>query len=208
MYKNLIFDYDGTLGDSYPLLNEALQHALRLHGIAASETETMRELKISVGHAARKYAAEASSAEELLRDMYAYYDTIVFDRCRLCPGVRALLDTAGARGIRCFVYTHTGGVVSDYLTALGIRAHFTDLMTGDEDFPRKPAPAALLALCARNGIDPAEALMIGDRDIDIAAGINAGIDGCLFDPDGYYADTEVPVKYRVHTMDRIIDFLA
>ncbi len=207
MYKDLIFDYDGTIGDSYPLFNESFQHAIHLHGIEATPEETMYQLKISVGHAARYYANEHVAADRLIRDMYAYYDGIILEKCSLCPGVPELLSAARERGLRCFIYTHTGAVVSEYLTALGVRDYFTDLMTGSEDFPRKPDPSALLALCARNGIDPKTALMIGDRDIDIQAGNNAGMEGCLFDPDGFYADSKVSIKYRVTSLDGVIQYL-
>ena len=46
---------------------------------------------------------------------------------------------------------------------------------------------ALRCLLARNAIDPAEAAMVGDRDIDIEAGHNAGMRGVLGTPEGHFA---------------------
>ena len=40
--------------------------------------------------------------------------------------------------------------------------------------------------------------MIGDRDIDLEAGKNAGMDGALFDPEDFYAD--YPAALRFHSM--------
>jgi len=65
-------------------------------------------------------------------------------------------------------------------------------------FPLKPDPTALKFLCEKFAIDVDEALMIGDRDIDIEVGHNAGIKGVLFDPEGFYA--EFPTDYRVSNL--------
>lgn len=206
MYKNLIFDYDGTVADSYPLFNESFQHALSLHGIEADPDQTLRELKISVGHAARQYG-DRVDPNQLTREMYAYYNSIVLERCSLCPGMRELVEAAAARGVRCYIYTHSGKEVEDYLAKLGIRDAFADLMTASENFPRKPDPTALLALCTRNNLDLTESLMVGDRDIDIAVGHNAGMAGCLYDPDNFYDAAVVAAEHNVTSMEQIISLL-
>ena len=58
------------------------------------------------------------------------------------------------------------------------------------NFPRKPAPDALLYLMEKNHMNPAETLMVGDRDIDIDAGHNAGTAGCLYDYEDFYTDAK------------------
>jgi phosphoglycolate phosphatase-like HAD superfamily hydrolase len=66
---------------------------------------------------------------------------------------------------------------------------FADCLIAEEGFPSKPAPDAVLALIARNSLDPAECVMVGDREIDGMSGKNAGIAGALVNypyalPDG------------------------
>ena len=46
--------------------------------------------------------------------------------------------------------------------------------------PMKPAPDAIRYLLDEFQLDPAETIMIGDREIDILSGKNAGIHTCLF----------------------------
>lgn len=206
MYKHLIFDYDGTVADSYPLFNEALQHALSLHGIVDDPANTMRNLKRSVGHAVRAYP-DLVEPKTLSREMYDYYYSITLARCSLCPGMRALLEAAAGRGIDCYIYTHSGSEVASYLEKMGVSDCFADLMTASEKFPRKPDPTALLALCARNGLAPADCLMVGDRDIDVAVGHNAGMHGALYDPDGFYDADVVGAEHNVCTLDALIAVL-
>lgn len=53
-------------------------------------------------------------------------------------------------------------------------------MTGDAHFPRKPNPASLNYLCTKFGIIRTEAVMVGDRPLDVEAGRRAGCrDTCL-----------------------------
>lgn len=206
MYRDLIFDYDGTIADSYPLFNEALQYALKLHGVSAPEEETMAALKQSVGYALKKY--ETVAPYQLLHDeMYSYYEPATVARSSLCPGARELLEAACEKGVRCYLYTHSGSSVCDRLRKMGAYDYFSDFMTSEEKFPRKPDPTALLALCARNEIAPASALMVGDRDIDVWVGHNAGMAGCLYDPDGFYDVKKVAAEHNVRHLSEIIALL-
>ncbi len=206
MYKHLIFDFDGTVADSYPLFNEALQHVLAQHGIVDDPANTMRNLKRSVGVAVRAYPDRIDN-KILSREFFDYYYSIAPLRCSLCPGMRELLDAATARGIRCYIYTHSGSEVGAYLEKMGVREAFADLMTASEKFPRKPDPTALLALCERNGLAVEDCLMIGDRDIDVAVGHNAGMHGALYDPDGFYDAAVVGAEHNVTRLDELIAVL-
>ena len=78
---------------------------------------------------------------------------------------------------------------------------FEDAVLRTDGFPDKPAPDALLALMERNGLKPEECAMVGDRDIDIDAGHNAGMSGVMFDPDGFYAAH--PAEIRARTMEEL-----
>lgn len=163
----------------------------------------MRQLKISVGHALRLFG-DRVPVRRLHDEMYAFYFPAVAESCRLCPGVCELLEAARAKGVRCYIYTHSGREVEGYLERMGVREDFLDLMTGEEKFPRKPDPTALLALCARNQLEVSESLMVGDRDIDIAVAHNAGMAGCLYDPDNFYDAEAVGAEHNVTSLDQVI----
>ena len=78
-------------------------------------------------------------------------------------------------------------------------------MLGDVKYPRKPAPDALLALIKKCDLEPPKCVMIGDRDIDVLAGKNAGMDGILIDDEKYYPDLDV--TYRVSSLSEIKDII-
>ena len=58
-----------------------------------------------------------------------------------------------------------------------LKTGFVDSSNG---FPAKPAPNAVEFICREYGLDKSETVMIGDREIDVLSGKNAGVYGCLF----------------------------
>ena len=60
---------------------------------------------------------------------------------------------------------------------------------------------ALLNLMKKNGLKADECIMVGDRDIDILAGKNAGMVGILMDTEGYYP--QLSVEYRITELKEI-----
>ena len=62
-YTNLIYDFDGTLSDSYPIFTRALLIFLERRGISETYDEALRRLKISVGAALRSYPLEGDEKE-------------------------------------------------------------------------------------------------------------------------------------------------
>jgi HAD superfamily hydrolase (TIGR01549 family) len=97
------------------------------------------------------------------------------------PGVRDLCQRLTTAGIHNFIVTHRRHAsLQLLLTTHDLRASFTHIIAADDAFPRKPAPDAMLYLLTTYGIAAPDALVIGDRELDIRAGQAAGIPTCLF----------------------------
>ena len=79
-------------------------------------------------------------------------------------------------GKRNFIYTHSGKTVYEYLDKWGLSPYITFVLDSTYNFPNKPDPSALQYLLARFDMDPATALMIGDRDNDVLGAARHGID--------------------------------
>ena len=90
------------------------------------------------------------------------------------PLVPYLADLAG-RGLRLAVITNDAEEPAlAHLRAVGVADAFDFVAGYDSGHGAKPGPGQVLAACASLGIDPAEALMVGDSTHDLLAGRAAG----------------------------------
>lgn len=79
-----------------------------------------------------------------------------------------------------YLYTHRGESAIKFLKNYGLFDYFTDFITSQHGFERKPSPNAINYLVDKYGMSHNEAIMIGDRDLDILSAKNAGIHACFF----------------------------
>jgi HAD superfamily hydrolase (TIGR01549 family) len=171
---NILWDFDGTLFDTYPayteLFREVLQHK-------HSAEEIMRELKKSFTHAIRHFAF----TEEQIRESERLGTLLKPEQFLPFPGVEEVLKAAGTN----VIMTHKPRKpLLDILRHYGWERYFADIVAGDDGYPRKPDPASYIYLNGRNKLD----LIIGDRELDILPGKALGIKTCLFQNDTPGAD--------------------
>lgn len=205
MKKHLIWDFDGTLYDTYPQMAQALLLALHDFECEASESEAYALIKITVFYAVTVYAERFSiPVSELLARFYEHHS---HQQAAFTPmvGMAACIGETHLLGCKHYLFTHRDRRAIDQLAADGLDIYFTDSVTHEDGFADKPAPDAILHLIAKHGFSPDEAVMIGDRDIDILSGQAAGVDGILYDPEGFYPD--LSVEARVQTMADITHLL-
>jgi phosphoglycolate phosphatase-like HAD superfamily hydrolase len=80
-----------------------------------------------------------------------------------------------------YIVTHRNRKSLDQLLHAHLMAGlFRDIITKDDQYPRKPDPASIEAILARNHLRLDECMLIGDRPLDLDAGRNAGITICLY----------------------------
>lgn len=205
MFQYYIWDFDGTLFNSYPHMARSFQRALAELDIEETTDEIMVYMKDSVTacieHFLKKYNVEAN-----LRQLYKKYERGGDDASvKPYPHLEDVLRRIVGRGGQNFVYTHRGKDALDYIAAFGMDSLFSDAITSENKFAHKPAPDAINHLVQKHGMDRKAVIMIGDRDIDVISGWNAGVSACLFDPDNYFPNFKV--EYRVKSMPELMETL-
>ena len=199
MIKNLIFDLDGTIINSYPHFVEFFYEVCKKNGVEVpyGRETVYRMLKITVPEAyASLHCEDKMSYEKFYGDFVELY-TKNYQKMTGFEETVTIIREAKKAGKKNYLYTHTGPVAKDILKNLGIFDCFEFVLDASYHFPAKPAPDALLFLAEKNGLDPKECLMIGDRPIDALAGMNAGMVGFLWDEDDIYKD----IKVDYHSKD-------
>jgi len=174
MSRVAVFDLDGTLVDSVDDLAASVNHALATVGLPP---RSRVEIQGFVGEGARVLLERAVAPrlellEPALAAWWVHYEAHCLDRTVAYPGVAELL--AGARRPLAVLTNKPGPLARKIVDGLGLGRRFTEVVGGGEA-PRKPDPAGLLAILARAGASPADAVFVGDSRVDVATGLAAGV---------------------------------
>ncbi len=193
MIQHLIYDFDGTIADSYPLFMRFLHIIAERHHITipCDEETLYRAIKRTgyEGYCAMQ-CEDVLDYTAFMDEFHALQEESRFD-FPVFPEAVEVLRAAVAAGKKNYLYTHTGSVVNQMLEHLGIADCFTFVLDASYSFPLKPAPDALQFLTQKFELDPKTCMMIGDRPIDAHAGMAAGMLGCLWDAEALFPDAKV-----------------
>ena len=174
-----IFDLDGTLLDTLQDLANSVNIALEDFG---QPVRTVEEVRAFVGNGVRKLMQRAvpeGTDEDLGERIYERF-LEVYDReknhyTKPYDGILELIALLKARGIACAVLSNKN---DDAVAAL-CEAHFPYCFEFTQGMrpgvAPKPAPDALFALCTRMGINPEDAVYIGDSEVDVKTAQAAGM---------------------------------
>ena len=200
LFTHLFWDFDGTLYDTYGQMTEAMLCALSDMGTAAQSAEVYVLLKVSVYHAACVLAERFSlPLQDLCNAFHLHHDQIL--GFSMYPGMDICIQALKKAGCKHYLYTHRNRTAIRQLEEDGLVCFFSGFVTREDGYPHKPAPDALEAMLQKYGVDPTDAVMIGDRRVDISAGHNAGMAGILFDPGEFFP--EVVTEYQVQSMEEM-----
>ena len=174
-----IFDLDGTLLDTLQDLANSVNIALEDFG---QPVRTVEEVRAFVGNGVRKLMQRAvpeGTDEDLGERIYERFLEVYAREknhyTKPYDGILELIALLKARGIACAVLSNKN---DDAVAAL-CEAHFPNCFEFTQGMrpgvAPKPAPDALFALCTRMGINPEDAVYIGDSEVDVKTAQAAGM---------------------------------
>ncbi len=176
-----IWDLDGTLLDSYEAILSGIEETFAQFSIPYDK-EKVREfiLKFSVQDLLVQVAEERNLDVEVLNQVRAQSLSEKNAQVVLMPGAREVLAWADKAGIQQFVYTHKGDNAFIILRDLGLESYFTEILTSQSGFARKPSPEVANYLLDKYQLDPESTYYIGDRTLDVEFAQNSGIQSINF----------------------------
>jgi phosphoglycolate phosphatase len=188
MSRCLVLDLDGTLVDSVPDLQGALNRLMAARGLApftAAATQAMvgdgARVLVERGFAARNARMTDGDYDHFIAD----YTVNAASLSRPYPDVAATLQALANTGWTLAVCTNKPEIPARALLGTLNLDHFFEAIGGGDSFPvRKPDPRHLLATIAATGCDPVQAIMVGDHHNDIHAAIGAKV-RCIWAKWGY-----------------------
>ncbi len=176
--RTVVFDLDGTLLDSLPLVLAAITHAIEPHG----GRPTMDIFSHLGGPPERFMGAlleNPAHVPEALRRMERFHrenEQLI----QPFPGALELIATLHRAGIRTGVWTGRDRESTErILSHQGLDSIFGTVVCGDDLPSHKPDPAGLRKILQRLDARANETIFIGDADVDVLGGTAAGVDTLL-----------------------------
>ncbi len=176
-----IWDLDGTLLDSYEAILSGIEETFGQFSIHYDK-EKVREfiLKYSVQDLLVQVAEERKLDVEVLNQVRVQSLAEKNAQVVLMPGARERLAWADQVGIQQFVYTHKGDNALTILRDLGLESYFTEILTSQSGFARKPSSEAANYLIDKYQLNHDNTYYIGDRTLDVEFAQNSGIQSINF----------------------------
>ena len=176
MIRGIIFDFDGTLIDSYEAIAESLNHVRSTFRLPPLP---MEEIKGMVGHGLEQLIDRAvgpQRIEEGVRLFRQSYAALCERKTTILPQVKETLDELDRRGYRMAIATNKPSYFArDILRALEMEHLFAEVLGPNDVQQPKPDPEMLEIIMMRVGLSPDEVVYIGDMLIDIEVARRAGV---------------------------------
>jgi AHBA synthesis associated protein len=169
----VILDLDGVLVDSLPVMREAflVAYAEVVGDGQAPFDDYCQHLGRYFPDICEIMGLPLAMEAPFVRESYR-----LAHRVPLYPGIRELLQALADLDLRLAVATgKTGARARSLLAGLGVLPLFEQVTGSDEVNRPKPAPDIVLRTLDVLGVEPGEAMMIGDAVIDLVSAQSAGV---------------------------------
>lgn len=183
MPKLYVFDLDGTLINSLEDLADSTNYALKKNGFSTYETQKYKYfvgdgvpmlIKRALGE---RYAEKAQEAVHA--DFNEFYNEHYADKTRPYKGCEVLLKAIEKQGAKCAVLSNKpDNFVKIIVKKIYPDFNFAWVQGKMEGVPKKPDPSSLLFILRSLGVKKENTLYIGDSNVDVFTGKNAGITTC------------------------------
>lgn len=180
--KNFIFDFDGTLADTAPLIIKTMQETMRIMNLPIKDNEQCRAvigLKLE-DIPAVLWPDHPGIGEEFSKTYRTIFDQLKFPLNVVCfPKVTKTLRELLSKDYGLAVASSRNHKsLHEYLRLFGISDCFACVIGGDDVEKGKPDPETVNKILSMEGWKPEETVMVGDAQYDMTMGKAAGILTC------------------------------
>ncbi len=179
--KAVIFDWDNTLVDTWPIIHEALNTTFRQYGMPEWTMEmTLANVSQSMRDSFPKlFGSRWQAAGNAYRD---HYRALHLGKLKPLPQSEAVLQTLEARGTACFVVSNKlGPSLRQEVGHLGWNRYFTCVIGADDAARDKPHPDPVHLVLENTDITlTPDVWFVGDSEVDLACAEACGLSGVLY----------------------------
>lgn len=178
--KHLCFDLDGTLVDSSETIYKSTVAALEKLNIKFDFTKEDLDKRIGQHFVDifNEFNVQVTDFEYFIKIYKSLYFDFIDDSI-LYPGVLETMEHLKKNDYKISLLTTKAQDQADLIIDhFSLRPYFDFVMGRVNEIPHKPAPEPLLMICEELKVLPIETIMVGDTELDIQCGKNAGTRTC------------------------------
>jgi phosphoglycolate phosphatase len=177
--RAVIFDVDGTLVDSLTAFRVVADRAAARYGFAITDAMVREALNTSRDFwqvaIPSGYPDRDAVARELSREAERLWPDVLREHGRLYPDVQTTAQALREEGLGLGIVTGSRRGSIGPLRDAGLLDAFGAVVTGEDVRRRKPDPEGLVKCADALGVDPCDAVYVGDTPLDIQAARRAGM---------------------------------
>lgn len=178
----VIFDFDGTLGDSQKLITDTMLATIeRLNLPMKSREECARTIGLPLKECFSSIIPMTDEQAEECAEVYSEIFNVknVPGVVKAFPGVVETLERLSSQGILMSIASsRSHRTLAKLMDELDLSKYITYLIAADDVVEKKPAAESVLKTLRHFNIEAHETLVVGDTEFDILMGRNAGTHTC------------------------------
>ena len=178
MTQLVILDFDGTLADTQPIIIASIQHTLReLHLPSRSDAECRSIIGLPLAQCFVTLCGVDGETAEHCADVYRrVFDELNTDgRVVLFPHVLDTLMALHDQGLQLAICSSRGRpTLEGFVKSFHLEDNVSMVVSANDVQHHKPHPEPVQKILAALGVEPEEAVVVGDASYDILMGRNAG----------------------------------
>lgn len=178
----VIFDFDGTLGDSQKLITDTMLATIeRLNLPKRSREECARTIGLPLKECFSSIIPMSNEQAEECAKVYSEIFNVknVPGVVKAFPGVVETLERLSSQGILMSIASsRSHRTLAKLMDELDLSKYITYLIAADDVVDKKPAAESVLKTLRHFNVEAHETLVVGDAEFDILMGRNAGTHTC------------------------------
>lgn len=174
---NILWDFDGTICNTYPAYASIFYETIQKR---SSYEEVVKQLKISFSHAFDYFQLTELEKEQFMQKNH----DLKVEQLPPFQNIENVLQLANCNVIMTHKDRET---VEKVLHHYNLAHYFTEIVTPENGFPRKPNPESYQYLHDKYHLT----LAIGDRELDLIPAKKVGVATCMFQGNCQAADFSI-----------------
>ena len=205
MKSTFIWDLDGTIIDSYEIIVDSLLQVVEGCNLPYTYLEIYNYVKSkSVNAFIELLSTRCNHDKYQLKSQYSEISNQRSNELTCIRNAEYILNYLHQNGVKNFIYTHKGKSTAQVLDNLNLTPFFTEVVTSEHGFERKPHPQGIHHILDTYQLNADTVFYVGDRQIDADCAKNAGVKSIVLADD---LNSNLVGDNLITDLKQLVDFI-